>query len=573
MKLHGQYLRLHSRYGASGEADLTLDELAAALNCTHRNANNIIRSMVQHGWVEWSSRRGRGKRSLLRFQAPPEDIAAQSMLHAMAANRSAIGRSIEQLKEHMQSSALEQHLQGWLLGFFGHRSELRSNKRIDALRLPLRQQLHTVDPLCMNLLAESFVSSHVFDGLVRRSHATGEIAPCLAHAWEVDASRKRWTFYLRKEVLFHNGKVLTADDVVFTLERLIGTTRRTLYSYIFKQIQSVRAVHPTVVVIELNEPNELFLPFLGTSRAAIVPKDLDQLGDHFGTKPIGTGPFQLTEMNDGGCVLEAFTSYYQGRAHLDRVEIVHVPWVVSSDSVEPSSPFHLIHDPSEADNGRLSQIHSQTVVRKFVTCNTQKSKGTMCDPRFRERLLACLCEETDELAVHSAPHADESLDPQTDEPIRIATIEPYRHDAELVAGRLKQRGIACTVETASVEEFKGPIRLEADLIVFSLLRDQDEQLRLFDLYQTMSAHIDPHTRLDIETMLQAVARQPESEQRAALFARMEELLIREHQLFILYERPVQTAYMPSVRGLTFNSQGWVDLRHVWFPPTQFQQYS
>ncbi|WP_042169239.1 ABC transporter substrate-binding protein [Paenibacillus gorillae] len=571
MKLHGHYLRLHSRYGAEAEAELTLDELAGALDCTHRNAMNVIRSMVEHGWVEWISSRGRGRRSTLRFIAAPEEIASQSMLKAMETNRHAIGRSLAQLQGHVRSAALQEHVQGWLLGYFGHSTELRSNKRIDTLRLPLRQQLQTADPLSMNLLAESFVASHVFDGLVRRAnfassdindgHRAEEILPGVAHAWEVDASRKRWTFYLRKEVLFHNGKIMTADDVVFTLERLIGTSRRTLYSVIFKQIQSVRAVHPNVVEIQLIEPNELFLPLLCTSRAAIVPKELGQLGELFGSRPIGTGPFQLTEMSDGGCVLEAFGSYFQGRAHLDRVEIVHVPWGLSEEAAEPSSPFHLIHNPAEAGSGGWSQIHSRTTVRKFVTCNTQK-EGVMSDPELRAKLLACLQEDSSvsEVSDGNDIHHANAIS------IAIATIEPYRHDAEVLAGRLEKHGYSCTVATASVEAFKGPIRLESDLIVFSLLRDQDEQLRQFDLYQTMSSHIEPHTRLDIEKRLQAVARQADSERRAQLFQEIEELLIREHQLHILYERPVQTAYMPSVRGVTFNSQGWVDLRHVWFPP-------
>ena len=71
---------------------------------------------------------------------------------------------------------------------------------------------------------------------------------------------------LRKEVLFHNGKIMTAADVVYSLERLIHSSRRTLYSFIFKQIKAVRAMNSTTVSIELEEPSELFLPFLCTSR-------------------------------------------------------------------------------------------------------------------------------------------------------------------------------------------------------------------------------------------------------------------------------------------------------------------
>lgn len=110
------------------------------------------------------------------------------------------------------------------------------------------------------------------------------------------------------------------------------------------------------------------------------------------------------------------------------------------------------------------------------------------------------------------------------------------------------------------------MRLQADLIVFSLLRDQDEQLRLFDLYSTMVQHLEPRTRADIEGRLRLIAREPDNEARAAGFREIEDSLREKHQLHILYEKPAETAYLPSVRGVTFNSQGWVDLRHLWFPP-------
>lgn len=120
--------------------------------------------------------------------------------------------------------------------------------------------------------------------------------------------------------------------------------------------------------------------------------------------------------------------------------------------------------------------------------------------------------------------------------------------------------------SVSPEEFKGPIRLQSDLIVFSLLRDQDEQLRLYDLYLTLSQHIEPRTRADIEGRLHMISREPDAAARTEGFRIIEDSLTRDHQLHILYEKPAETAYLPSVRGVTFNSQGWVDLRHLWFPP-------
>lgn len=68
------------------------------------------------------------------------------------------------------------------------------------------------------------------------------------------------------------------------------TSKRTLYSYIFKEIQRVTALNPSTVQITLKQPNELFLPFLCTSRAAIVPRDLEGIDEQsFGSRPVGTG--------------------------------------------------------------------------------------------------------------------------------------------------------------------------------------------------------------------------------------------------------------------------------------------
>lgn len=563
MKLHQHFLRLHSRFGQAGEAPVTLDELALTLDCTRRNALNIVTSMAKMGWVRWLPKRGRGQRSVLAFLIEPEEIAASSMLAAIS--RKEVHQVIDQVKDHARSASLQQSLQGWLLSYFGHHSEVSTDRQIDTLRLPLRQKLHTVDPLYMNLMAESFVSSHVFDGLVRRSHETGDIVPNLAHAWEVDKRRLHWTFYLRKGVMFHNGKLLAAEDVIYSFERLVHASHRMLYSSIFKEIKSVRAIGPSAVTIELGSANELFLPFLCTSRAAVVPKDLGRQSERsFGSRPAGTGPFKAVELNERCCVLEVFPYYHEGRAQLDRVEIIHVPWDLEPGPELEGSPFHII--PGATEGPSWSRLHSAVSIRKFVTCNTKKT-GPLHDPALRAAMFACLT-DADEGAPAPPEKASSgvgsALNP--DAPLVIATIPQYLRDAERIAVRLERFGCPCRVLPVEPEEFKGGIRLESDLIVFSLIRDQDEELRLFDLYQTVAQHMEPLVRAYIEQELHMIRREPSAEARALSFAAVEQKLILENQLHILYENPVQTAFLPSVRGIAFNSQGWIDLRQVWFPP-------
>ncbi|AHV97019.1 ABC transporter substrate-binding protein [Paenibacillus sabinae] len=507
----------------------------------------------------------------------------------------------------------------------------------------------------MNLLAESFVPSHVYDGLVRTGAGGEEIVPGLAHAWETDGTRTSWTFHLRKEVLLHNGAILDADDVVHSFSRLIRMPRGRLYSFILRDMVEVKALNRLTVSIRLKTPNELFLSFLCTSRAAVVPREPERsLEGRFVTKPVGTGPFKVAEWNDGFYVLEAFPHYFQGRAQLDRVEILHVPWDAEPDVADAEFPFHIIQNPRPEESASLSRIHTETSVRKFLTCNTKKA-GPLSDPAVRADVMSCLG-RLDEPENGSGPHDPGGItgnpgissnpgisgtigipgssgdsgtdavpgvpgtvgapgdiggsgsDGTTGNPgafdvpdsnprvsgvpgdsgvpsptgtcrpaafgaagslsglsLRIATIPQYAADARLVAARLAQRGISAAIISVPPEEFKGPVRMEADLILFALVRDRDEQLRLFDLYQTLAEHVTPLARAEIEAELHLIAREPGHAARAEAFSRIEGRLIRERELHILYEKPVETAYLPSVRGVRFNSQGWIDLRHVWFP--------
>jgi MarR-like DNA-binding transcriptional regulator SgrR of sgrS sRNA len=252
------------------------------------------------------------------------------------------------------------------------------------------------------------------------------------------------------------------------------------------------------------------------------------------------------------------------------VEIVQLPWATkleSPDMEDTASSFHIIHNPILArdTDTAWSQIHSAASVRKFITCNTHKD-GPLRNPEIRARIVACLDHRPLPSAVDSS-NANDSCEPLA--ALQIATIPEYRADAERVAAQLESCGYTCNIVAASMNEFKSSsIRMESDLIIFSLFRDRDEQLRLFDLYLNVSGHVEPHSRVDIERLLREIAREADHTVRAQQFEHIETRLMDEHQLHILYEKPVQTAYLPTVRGVSFNSQGWVDLRHVWFPPAQ-----
>ncbi len=537
---------------------ITLDELAAPLDCTHRNMLFLLNRMRDQGWIIWTPAHGRGRRSSLKFLANPQEIALQIIKKSVT--QKDVHQVIEQLRVYSHSSEFNERLQKWLLTYFGHRSEIINHKQIDILRLPIGQKILTLDPIYSNLLVESFISSHVFDGLVRRSEQSSEIIPNIAHTWEVDKARKQWTFYLRKGITFHNGKPLEAEDVVFTLDRLLQSSHRMLYRSIFNSIRSVTATDTLTVQVELQERNELFLSLLCTNRAAIVPNRLANMeANNFGIKPIGSGPFKIIDLTESVCSLEVFPHYYAGRPHLDRVEILHVPFEDKRPNSYSINPFQVVHNPSSPDyqGDAWSQIHSDITTRKFITCNTHKS-GPLMNVRTRAHLFNCLNHATD-ISIKQVPMLPSIQ-------LQLTTIEQYKQDAHTLSDTLEKFGYDCHLNLVSPEDFKGSIRLESDLILFSIIRDQDEQLRLYDLYSTMSEHVESHARTDVRRRLHRICNEIDTTMRIRLLHEIEEQLIQEHLLFILDEKPIHTAFLPSVRGVTMNAQGWIDLRSIWFPP-------
>jgi peptide/nickel transport system substrate-binding protein len=134
------------------------------------------------------------------------------------------------------------------------------------------------------------------------------LAPALAERWQVEGARL-YTFHLRHGVSFHNGKEMTAEDVIYSLQRYKekGGRRSDLAG-----IDSVEAPDTYTVRVRLKAPDGTFLFSLANPIAEVVimPKGLAEEQAGTITKPIGTGPFQFVEWApDRYMVLKRFAGY------------------------------------------------------------------------------------------------------------------------------------------------------------------------------------------------------------------------------------------------------------------------
>lgn len=635
MKIRRHYLALRHHYAhiRDGEPfEATTGELSDVIDCTQRNMVMLLKRMQEEQWLTWEAKRGRGNRSTLRFLASVEQTAlleAQELIE-----RSDLRAALALLQSLEEQGGARDQFQQWLSGQFGFHSEGHGAARSDILRFPLAQTIYTLDPAATHFAGESHLVGQLFDGLVRMDPNGQGIVPHLAHAWDTDASRTIWTFYLRKGVQFHHGRVMTSADVNFSLERLRKLAPNGLYSWAYGGIASIETPDETTVRIRLARRNETFLAFLSTNRASIVPQDVcESAGDGFGLRPIGTGPFRLAGSEQGVWVLEAFGSYFQGRGFLDRVEV----WTMDGEGVSQEASrlaaFQVMHNVRIADaaSSGWQQVRQSGTTCKFLTVNELKD-GPLRDPRFREALNAAIdrdallgllsgdvLERADSFwpgeepadrhggiartpayaairggagtadaafervaqrqespflaATPAASHARSGVPAAAPrDRLLLATIPQYETDARIIRQLCGQAGIEVDIQLIPAELFKGEARMSADLLLFAVMLDEHRELRLVDLYKSLQQHTLPDMRHELDQAVASVLAEPDPARRRNLFLATEETLMDRGALMLLYRKHLKTAFQANVRGIALESLSWVRFRDLWFvPDTQEEQ--
>lgn len=169
----------------------------------------------------------------------------------------------------------------------------------------------------------------IFTGLTR-TNDKGEIVPDLAERWEISPGGTVYTFYLRQDVLWHDGAPFTADDVVYTVHTMQhgDFTGWAFLSDMWRTV-GVESLDAYTVRFTLREP---FAPFLEYTTIGLLPFHI--LGNvsvgllsesKYNAAPIGTGPFKVGVVSATGYELVANREYYGAAPYIDRIQFKFYP--------------------------------------------------------------------------------------------------------------------------------------------------------------------------------------------------------------------------------------------------------
>ena len=215
-------------------------------------------------------------------------------------------------------------------------------------RFPIwERSVQTLDPARATTASEIMLVQQIYDGLTAFDQHLN-IVPALAEYWEISPDGKNYTFELREEARFHNGEPVTAEDCVFSFERLLSAGLNEANFHYFTRIvgaedfragrvnnvAGLKAVGERTFQIRFSTPFVPALSVLSMYSSKILPKkEVLAKGDDFFNAPIGTGPFRFSRWIDEeedpaipyfhgvpqGIRLEANAHHFAGRPYLDGV--------------------------------------------------------------------------------------------------------------------------------------------------------------------------------------------------------------------------------------------------------------
>jgi peptide/nickel transport system substrate-binding protein len=183
--------------------------------------------------------------------------------------------------------------------------------------------------LCQYNQVDQDLVSLIFSGLTDINER-GEIVPSLAREWDVSDDGLVYTFYLRRDVVWHDGEPFTGDDVLFTVEAIQDEDYQgpPELAELWRTVEADK-INDYTLAFTLQAPLATFLDF---TTIGVLPHHLlsnvpasEFPTDQFNVRPVGTGMFKIGEVSGDYVILEAYPDYHGEQPALSKIEFKFYP--------------------------------------------------------------------------------------------------------------------------------------------------------------------------------------------------------------------------------------------------------
>lgn len=486
--------------------------------------------------------------------------------------------------------------------------------------------LYGIDPWTLDPAVSGEMTSHeyimqLFSGLVRLDDNL-EPAPDIAQRWQVSDDGKTYTFYLRDDVKFHNGREVKAEDFRYSWERASDPDTLSLTAITFlgdivgvaevlagetREISGVRVIDDYTLEVTIDAPKSYFLSKLTYPTAFVVDRANVESGGEWWRQPNGTGPFKLRQWDKNSLLtLEKNNLYYgkpaqinfvtfqlwggvpmnmyeTGKIDITSVYINYIDKVTDEAGpfyqelqVTPEQSFHYIgfnFTKPPFDDVNIRRAFSQAIDKdKLVSLvfrdMVQPADGILPPglPGFNKNLsgLDYDVNKAKEL-IKASKYGDVSQLP----PITITTLGwggLISQGLEAIIAEWRNNlGVEVKVRQLEPERFLYHLREEKDEMFYAgWIADYPHPQNFLDVLFHSGAenNYGEYSNPEIDTLLEMAGVEPDSKLSLALYQQAEQRLVEDAAGLPLWFGKSYILVKPYVKGYNLSPQGLVMLNSV-----------
>ncbi|HZS81453.1 MAG TPA: ABC transporter substrate-binding protein [Stellaceae bacterium] len=468
------------------------------------------------------------------------------------------------------------------------------------LRVAVQSNLNTLDPAKAKIGEEYIVDILVYSGLTRLDDQ-GRAQPDLAERWTASADQKTWTFYLRKDAKFHNGRTVDAEDVIKTVQRILDPATGSPNRANFQIIDKMDAVDPSTVRFELKIPYAGFADIFGDRQARIVPRDaLATLTTH----PVGSGPFMFESYEPGNSVVLVKNPHYYvpGVPKLDKVVLRIMPEGAAAVSALETGevdllwnlPLESIAEVKKNPELVVDSVPTSTWDGLIMNC----SQKPFTDTRVRKAVEMAIDKKamvqlalfgngtpTHTMIPPSSPFYDDDIKigaPDIAGAKKLLAEAGYADGFDITlyvpAGRptrerlglgaremLKPLGIKVAIQEVPWDKFISDIEGKATFFTdgfFSRPTIDTSTYPFFDSSGSWNTTLWHYKNPEMDKLLDAARGARSEDEQAKLYKQFQVLALEDPPGVIAYVQNHVNAYRKNVTGFHSSPMLWLDLREV-----------
>ena len=264
----------------------------------------------------------------------------------------------------------------------------------EVLNVAIKGEPASLDPHMNTQLVSEAIRQEIFDFLVIKDE-NGDIQPSVAEKWEqIDDTTIR--FYLRDDVVFHNGDPLTAEDVKFTLTR---AGEKPGSSPLFGGVDGENSVvvDEYTIDVKMKEPMASIFNYLSAPEGALLPRRvLEEVGDdEFARHPIGSGPMKMKDWTTGTSIeLERNDEYWGNKPTYKNLLFKFISEPANRTIELETGGVDIIYDVASNDIKRIEENEKLKIVSgtglKYTYITLNMRDPVFEDARIREAIACAL---------------------------------------------------------------------------------------------------------------------------------------------------------------------------------------